>query len=296
MKGLNRISVVSTAESALKKLKKASIPVYDCEKRGADFVFGVKDEHLKKVFAIFAKPCYNIRVDKKSTRGRFLSFAALRAGMIAGALVFALAAFIANFYILRIEISGNGGYLSGEITGIVADEGAACGKPFSGFNQSLATGRILALPQVTFCNISKKGSVLVIDVRVDEAAAPSARRKPLTADVDGVLENLVVVCGTPALETGSEVKAGDILIFAHNIVGERTIDCLAVGYADIRCAKSAEYLAAADDETSRREALASLGIEEENIVSAHMKAVSVDGGVLFKIDYEFRHRVSVNLT
>ena len=60
------ISVVATAESALKKLKKAEVAVFDCKKRGAEFVFKVKTADVEKVFAIFGKACYNInKVNKK---------------------------------------------------------------------------------------------------------------------------------------------------------------------------------------------------------------------------------------
>ena len=47
------ISIVSTAEGALRKLKKAQIPVYNCKKDGALFIFAVKDKDTPKVFAIF---------------------------------------------------------------------------------------------------------------------------------------------------------------------------------------------------------------------------------------------------
>ena len=296
MKGLNKISVVSTAESALKKLKRASIPVYDCEKRGADFTFCIKDKHMKKVFAIFKKPCYNIRTEKLSPRGRLADFIFLRVGLIAGVAAFFLAALISNSYILKIEIGGNGRYLDSEIRSIVLAEGAKEGKLFSGFNLSLATGKILALPQVVFCNIQKKGSTLLIDVRVDEEMNGSSERRPLVADRQGVVENIVAICGTPAINVGTKVKTGDILIFAHNIVGEEEISCLAVGYADIRCTGKTQYFAERDDEASRKEALASVKIEGEEISSRLLKVVPADGGVVFEISYEYLHRVSINLT
>lgn len=296
MKGLNKISVVSTAESALKKLKRASIPVFDCEKRGADFIFCIKDKHMKKVFAIFQKPCYNIRTEKLSPRGKLADLLVLRAGLIAGAAAFVLAAFISNSYILKIEIGGNGKYLDSEIRSIVLSEGAKEGKPFSAFNTSLATGKILALPQVVFCNIQKKGSTLLIDVRVDEETTGYVTRSPLVSDRKGVVENIVAICGTPAISVGARVNSGDILIFAHNIVGEEKISCLAVGYADLRCTGTAQYFAERDDEASRKEAFASVKIEGEEISSRLLKVLPAEGGVLFEIEYDYLHRVSINLT
>ena len=51
-----RIKINSTAEGALRKLKKAGIGVYNCQKSGVAFLFSVKDKDIKKVFAIFEKP------------------------------------------------------------------------------------------------------------------------------------------------------------------------------------------------------------------------------------------------
>lgn len=197
MKGnLTEISVVSTAETALRKLKKAQIAAYACKKQGAYFIFRVKDKDIEKVFAIFDKPCYNIKVDKKSYATRFFNFICLRAGLVAGALLFIAAAFIANSFVLKIEVSGSGSYLESEVRRIVLEEGAGEFKPFSAFNGSSATGRILSLPQVTFCNIQKKGSVLVVDVQVDEEHYGSVVRDDLKSDCDGVVRRVVAVCGT----------------------------------------------------------------------------------------------------
>ena len=107
---LTEICITSTAEAALKKLKKASIAVYDCEKRGADFLFRVKDKDLKKVFAIFSKPCYNVRTEKKSALSRIISATLLRAGLVAGASLFVVLAAVSNLFILRIEVHCNGSF------------------------------------------------------------------------------------------------------------------------------------------------------------------------------------------
>ena len=73
MTDLTKIRITASAELALKKLKKAEIAVFDCKKSGAELLFCVKDKDVKKVFAIFDKPCYNIKVDKKATRRGFLT-------------------------------------------------------------------------------------------------------------------------------------------------------------------------------------------------------------------------------
>lgn len=296
MTDLTGIKIVGTAESALKKLKKAGIGVYNCKKDGACFIFFVKDKDIEKAFAIFDKPCYNIKVHKKSKIKRALSLIALRAGLIAGAVLFTLLAVLSDFYILKIEVSGSGSYLSPEVRRIVSDEGAREFGRYSLFNTSTATGKILALPQVTFCNIYKKGSVLIVDVQVDPENYNSVNVKPLISDVDGIVRNIVAICGTAAVSVGDEVRKGDTLINAFNTDGENVTNCIAVGYAEIESRRSFEYFAESESDESLKEAYSSLLLEDENILEKKYAVKPTDGGVLYVIDCVFLHKVSINLS
>ena len=290
------ISVISTAEGALRKLKKSKIAVFNCKKEGAAFIFEVKDKDTQKVFAIFDKPCYNVTVVKNSRKNRLLSFLTVRAGLVAGAAAFIIASLAANTLVLKIEVSGSGSYLEPEVRKIVYAEGAKEFKPLSSFNFSVATGKILALPQVTFCNIEKRGSVLIVDVQVDDEHYATVDPQPLVSDCDGVVKNIVAVCGTAAVEAGASVKKGDTLIYAHTLAGEEEISCLAAGFAEIECVGHTEYFAEADTEESLKEAYSSVLIEEENILSRSHSVNPTEGGVIYKIDYTYLHRLSINLS
>jgi len=291
-----KFSIISTAEGALRKLKKAGVAVYNCKKEGAAFIFEVKDKDTQKVFAIFDKPCYNIAEIRKSRKNRLLSLLAVRAGLVAGAAAFIIAAVAANSFVLKIKVSGSGSYLEPEVRKIVYDEGAKEFSPISSFNFSVATGRILALPQVTFCNIEKRGSVLVIDVQVDEEHYGSADLKPLLSDCDGVVKNIVAVCGTAAVSVGDSVKKGDTLIYAHTLAGEEEIECLAAGYAEIECTGRAEYFAETDSDESLKEAYSSILLDEEEILSRSHSVNPTEGGVIYKIEFTYLRRLSINLS
>lgn len=296
MTELTAITVTSTAENALKKLKKAQIAVYNCKKQGANFIFCVKDKDIKKVFAIFAKPCYNIHIELGSFKSRFFKTLALRAGLAVGAIVFTLAAFLSDYYVLKIEVSGSGEYLSSVVKEIVIEEGAGEWKPFSALDKPVATGRILSLPQVTFCNIAKRGSVLIIDVEVDQSHTESVLREPLISDVSGKVVNIVAICGTAAVQAGDTVSRGDILIFPSTQAGEEVVDSLAAGYAEIEYTRAAEYFAADDSEQSVKEAYASLLIDGEELISATHKTVPAEGGVHIELSAVYLHRISINLS
>lgn len=296
MNNLTRVSVVCTAEAAIRKLKKAEIAVWNCRKEGARFLFSVKDKDVKKVFAIFIKPCYNMKVIRQGRVRRFLGTLALRAGLVAGAAIFCAAAVFANTLVLKIEVEGNGSYLEPEIRSIVYDEGAREFAPFSSFNKSLATGRILALPQVTFCHIDKRGSVLVVSVYTDTEHYETVSYEPLVSDVAGKVVNVVAVCGTAQVSAGDAVRKGDVLIAPYTMSGEARMDCLAAGYARIEVSGTAEYFAATESDQSLKDAYSSLLLEGEEVLSRTYTVRQVEDGVVYVIDFTYLHKLSINLS
>lgn len=295
MTDATRVSITATAEIALQKLKKAEIGVYDCKKDGAHFIFSVKDKHLKKVFAIFSNPCYNISVTRKSKRAKLLTHALNRIGLIAGAVIFALIAFFSNAFIFKIKVSGSGSYLSPEVKRIVYESGAKEFKFYSGFDAPAATGKILALPQVTFCNIEKHGSILCIDVEVNEEHKSSALRTPLIADCSGVIKKITAICGTANFSVGDSVTNGDELISTYTLAGEIQTGCLAVGYAEIECKGTAEYAAEIESEENLKAAYSSVLLEGDEIISRSHTVKTAESGVVYVIDFTYLHKLSINM-
>ena len=291
---LTSISVTATPETAIKKLKKSEIGVYNCKKEGARFIFSVKDKDLKKVFAIFGKPCYNVITYGESGKKRLLSRAIVRAGLIAGAALFIAGAVLSQSLVLKIEVTGSGSYLSPEIKSIIYESGAKEWRTLSSFDAPVATGKILALPRVTFCRIQKRGSVLCVDVHTDAENTQSVTRTPLIADISGTLKNLVAICGTPCAEIGAQVSAGDILIDATVLSGEEYIASIAVGYAEIEWSGESVYFAPSESEQNLKNAYASLGLEGE-ITSRSHTVEEVEGGVNYVLKFTCLHRVSINL-
>lgn len=294
MTDFTRICIISTAETALKKLKKAEIGVYDCKRRGASFIFSVKDKHVKKAFAIFSNPCYNIRVERDGARRRIKKALLNRIGLLTGAALFIAVAAASNSFIFKISVSGNGSYLSPEIRRIVCEAGVKEFAPYRGFDRPAATGKILALPSVTFCNIEKRGSVLKVDVRVDERQSASLRRAALTADVNGTVKSIVAICGTPLCSVGDTVKKGDTLIAPYTAAGEKRVDCLAAGYAELECRGGAEIFAESECEESLKAAYSAALLTAEEILTRSHTVKKTDGGVIYVIDFTYLHKVSIN--
>ena len=288
------MTIISTAESALKRLKKANIGVYDCKKEGARFIFSIKDKDAPKVFAIFSKPCYNISVSG-SARQNLLSRAIARIGLIVGAIFFVCIAIFANSYVFKIEVSGSGSYLYADVKSIIYEQGFSEFSPYRKLNTAQAEGKILSLPSVTFCNIKKKGSILMIDVQVNEEMNSSVSPQSLKTDRDGTVKKIVTVCGTSAVSEGSAVKSGDTLIHAYTIVGENKSDCLAVGYVEIECRGAYEYSAPSESDEALKAAYSKANLYADNITARTHSVKATDDGVVYLIEFTYLHKISINM-
>ncbi len=295
-----QISVVCTAEAALKKLKKSQIGVYNCKKSGAEFAFCVKDKDLKKVFAIFSNPCYNIKVENLGRRAGFLKSVVNRIGLAVGAFVFVAAAAVSNSFIFKINVSGSGSYLTPEVKRIIYEAGAKEFSMCAGFDAPAATGKILALPNVTFCNIQRRGSILTVDVQVDEEHTDKAELSSLVSDRTGVVKNVVAICGTARVSAGDTVNSGDALISAYTIIGEgeneKRVDCLAVGYCELECKSGFEYPAQTESDENLQAAYAQALLYAEEILSRTHTVKQVDGGVVYVIEFTYLHKLSINIS
>ena len=296
MTDISRVTVNSTAETALKRLKKANIGVYNCKKDGAKFIFSIKDKDIKKVFAIFSKPCYNISV-QSSRRKNFLSRAVTRIGLIVGTFAFICIAAIANSFIFRIEVSGSGSYLYADVKNIIYELGFSEFKAYKNLDTAAAEGKILSLPSVTFCNIEKHGSILKIDVQVDEELNSTASSLPLKADRSGVVKKIVAICGTAAVSINSTVNAGDILIHAYTLIGEegQKADCIAVGYAEIECRGTYEYSAPEQSDAAQKAAYSKANLYAENIISRTHTIKETEDGVIYLIEFTYLQKLSINM-
>lgn len=294
MTDLCRVTVTSTVETALKKLKNANIGVYNCKKEGAQFKFSIKEKDIKKVFAIFSRPCYNVSVNR-SRRKAFLSLAVTRIGLIVGAIAFVAIAAISNLFIFKVEVVGNGSYLYPDVKRILYEQGFTEFRSYRRLDAPTAQGKILALPQVTFCNIEKCGSVLKIDVRVDEERNQTVSRSSLVSDKSGTVKKIVVVCGTAAVEVNSSVKAGDTLIYAYTLVGEQRTDCMAVGYAEIECKGEYEYSAPEESDTALKAAYSKANLYAENILSRTHTVRNSDDGIVYIIEFTYLQKLSINM-
>lgn len=220
-------------ERVLDKLARAHVPVLAARRAQKNaVVLTVAAKDCKKVFAILRGSCYNIK--KVRPLGLMRLKGARRFFSLAAGAVLALFCVLAlERRVLTIEVEGSGAYYEGEVRAILQEGGITPLSP-APEQTALLTSRILSLPRVSFASLHFEGGVLTVLIEVsdeEEIFSPA----PLISPKAGVLEELVVLRGTPCAEIGQQVEAGQTLISERVLIGEREESVLVVGYAVLLC-------------------------------------------------------------
>lgn len=222
------------------KLAGAGIEVLSAQKIQKNaIVLQVRRKDLKKVFAILRGSCYNVKRVRARGGAKVLLWCKKSAGVLAGIALFCAIVLFCESRVLKIEIAGSGAYYRTEITEILARNGV---KPFSAPPKDVAaiTAEILSLPRVGFCSVGKRGGVVTVTVEVSDESAP-LQSLPLLSPADGVVEELVVVRGTPLVKEGDEVSAGETLV-SNRVGGESgEREIVVIARVRVRAPFSAEY-------------------------------------------------------
>ena len=181
-------------------------------------VFTVNGKDTKKAFAILRGSCYNIKKVRPKGVAKAFSVCKRFIGLAAGILLFFISVLVFESRILDIRIVGSGAYYQDEVMRILEGNGV---KKFSALPGDCApiTAQIIALPFVSFCTVGKKGGIVTVTVEVttDNTLHTS---EPLFAPATGIIQELVVVRGTPLMQVGDSVEAGDEVVRNEVLFGE----------------------------------------------------------------------------
>ena len=74
----------------------------------------------------------------------------------------------------RVEITGSGAYLDNAVRSVLYDCGVREYSLYRGGNEAAIISRVLSLPDVTFCSVQKRGSVLYVDVQTNTESGTRA--------------------------------------------------------------------------------------------------------------------------
>lgn len=288
--------VTASAETVLKKLAKAQIPVGAVKAYGAKVRFGVNNENIKKVFAIFKHPCYNTVIRRKSAKLRFYDFIKNRFGLIVGGIAFVTLLLLSQSFVLKVSVTGNATYLTERILTIAAECGVKQYAPCQSLDKPLLTSRITSLENVEFCSVTRKGWALIIDVHVQPQSQAKARLSPLKADRAGKIVKLTYLSGTPCVQVGDEVKKGDILIANYELLqGGTKADCLAAGYAQIEVKSQITLFFEEHTSEYERQALAATSLYADAVTAKSLKITPCDGGYYYQVNFTYLHTQAWNI-
>ncbi len=229
-----------SAGRAPDKLARENIPVLFCREVQKNVLeMHIRAKDMKKAFAILRRSCYHIDGVKYYGSARAKRGALRAAGLIAGALLFAVSVFFFQSRVLKVEVVGSGAYYEREVRAILKEEGV---EAFSAMPRDTArlTARILALPRVEFCTFQRAGGVFTVEVRVSENVQPIAGAA-LKAPASGIVAGLTVIRGTPLVSVGDEVTEGQTVVEAYTLAGEEKLPVLVVASVTVEREISAEY-------------------------------------------------------
>ena len=296
MKNLACIRVTAAPETVIKKLSRADIPLFNLKKSGAYTTFCVNDKTVKKVFAIFSHPCYNVCVVKygfvRSAYMRALS----RLGVLLGAVIFVAAVCLSQLFVFRVEVSGSGAYLSPQVVAILKEQGVEAGRIYKGVDKRAVISQIMSLPSVTFCSAEKRGTAFVVDVECSEQGSAAPAREHLLSPVAGEVVRVVAVCGTPQVNAGDYVSRGDELISPYFITAEGTEEgCICAGYVDIRVQASVSSRADGESQSALSAAIAAAKLYSDQIEILSYSVDAVSDGVIYTVNFNYIYTASINM-
>lgn len=296
MTDLVELELSATPESALNKLTRANIPVYRLKKRGTKLYLSVNREYIEKVFAIFGRPCYNIRIRRKSKSMRFAAFFRRRVGLFIGAAVFIAATVFSQNVVFKIKITGSGSYLKPQVLAVANECGVKEWSLCKSADTPLLQAKILALPGVNFCSVQREGAYLIIDVRTEESDYSLATSEPLLSPADGVIRRIVTVCGTQLKQEGESVKKGETLIGTYTLSEDgESSPCMAVGFAEICVTYDISLYYDKESDKNREDALSSTALYSENVIEKSVKVKSHGEGVVYEVNFTYLVTATVNM-
>lgn len=137
-----------------------------------------------------------------------------RKALLFGALLSAAALYIASNYVWFVHVDAPPGLPHDEILAVAASQGLRPGVPRSRVDRErLQTALLLEVDALAWAAVSVEGTRAVIHAaeRVGSDASALAPGD-LVARRDGVVEEVVVFEGSPVVQKGDTVRAGDLLI------------------------------------------------------------------------------------
>lgn len=199
-------------------LQNKNVDIYECKVSEEKVKITIDYNDRRKFFAICKNMCYNtISVKYKGVLSPFI-IAFKNIGLIIGIVLFIFSVINFNDYILSVDVGDN--YYESEIISVSKDYGVDKFKRFSKADIVGLKNKLLSLnPDVSFISIEKCGNILKINVvnGSNQEEVLNQNVKDLVSPVNGVVDSVNVLRGTPLVEVGQRVDVGTPLIGAYTL-------------------------------------------------------------------------------
>ncbi|MBR2646343.1 MAG: sporulation protein YqfD [Clostridia bacterium] len=244
-------------ERALLRLKRAEIDLFDVQKpRKNQILFSVNRKDSEKVFAIYPNVCYNKGVYSAYTAKKMgaVGLAAhierlkKRLGLVFGAALFAIALFVSDGLVLGIQCIGTDVYAR-EARAALWENGVRTFAPYRADKADAICARLIALGDVEYCSVKKKGFYVQVEMRLSPFAKNTFLQGDMQAKHTGTVVGITVLRGTPTKKIGDEVRQGDTLVegcFYTQDGGQVRVE--AIAKAAIACVYESEIAATEEQE------------------------------------------------
>lgn len=289
IEGLNLDSLVNNLKNngiELKQIKKID---------NKHLTVAVNYADNENFFAITQEMCYNIKRIGYSGKFAFALKLWQRAGLVIGAIIFALILPLANDFVFSLEFTGSGKIYEREVTAFLASQNV---KPFSRFSQidlpSLSDVILQNNDKISFAECVKNGNRLKIELVAEKSAEIiyGENADAIFSDCDGVIEDVKVYRGTLLKNVGDAVKKGEELCSGYALVKDKTVKVGAIATIALRCEYVFDYGVSKDGEEEIAEALAVLSFGNGEIIDYKTeKTPDKDGLFDYKVKIIYRRIV-----
>ena len=220
VKGLNLDALINVA-------KKRGVDLYDVKKiSNKRLIVSVSFAKSEIFFAIAKELCYNIKKLREKGKGYPLLALGRSFGLIIGAVLFCCLIFFANDLLFAFDFCGSGSVYKKQVKQYLSDNGVKEMARFSSMDlKRLEDGILADNKNLSFVSLVKRGNTLVIELVVaeEEVQKLNGNVYQMTADEDGVIEEIKVYRGTAQVDVGDKVYAGDVLVDGYAVIKEQTV-------------------------------------------------------------------------
>ena len=193
----------------LNSFNREEIKVFSIKYHENSVTFRSKPCEKKKILAIFDKSVYtNMCITTNSPK------TILQKNMysIIGIIIFLIIAYLPLVLVLDCRIECSDEILTKQIEYVLKDYQLDNWKYLSNAEENSIEKKIMEMEGVSFCQVSKKGGKLYLEVKGSLSPEVKEHQNRIIATKSGIITNMLVLSGTPLVTVGDYVEVGDVLI------------------------------------------------------------------------------------